>query len=497
MPIKSRKRRNKKLNTGIFIALIIVIGVATFWIGKTIHDGKLNADAKKETSATYTKEKKKKNNEFSLNSVKHNSKNDLGYETITVEQENYKIFYPSINVKSIDDKLISYVDKFISDFKNIKGDYKSVDYDVYLSEQNLLSVVYKIKGYNKTGSIIYADFFVKNFKLNNGEELLQEDIFKDGFYKVSSKLVKEHFEKDEVNSKLTKDERFLNNIKAKKENFKNYSFNENGCILYFSGESLFNQPSKLYSVSLKYDDVYEHMKIEKDGSSKVKPTEPPTEKPTEQKKENQSNNQSEKPSASSSKPMIAITYDDGPSSIYTNQILDVLKENNAKATFFVLGGNAQYNTDILQRQINEGHQIGNHTMDHKSLPSLSKEGILQQVEDLNKIVKDATGYNITVVRPPYGAFDGKVQETLNQYALMLWNVDTLDWQVRNKNTIVQNVMDNASDGSIILLHDIYKETADATKEFIPKLVAEGYQLVTIDEFYKHKGMTLEGGGSYG
>lgn len=194
------------------------------------------------------------------------------------------------------------------------------------------------------------------------------------------------------------------------------------------------------------------------------------------------------------KPMIAVTYDDGPS-IYTPEILDVLKENNSVASFFVLGQSVYNNGDILNRMIVEGNQIGNHTYNHKNITTISDEELYKQVQGTDDLIYMTTGYTPTVMRPPYGSTNVETNKKITK-PLIHWSIDTKDWENKNVEMIKNSILENVKDGDIILMHDIYDSTVEASKVVIPELVNRGYQLVTIDELVEFRGIMLLAGEQY-
>lgn len=195
-------------------------------------------------------------------------------------------------------------------------------------------------------------------------------------------------------------------------------------------------------------------------------------------------------------PMVALTFDDGPNPDYTGRILEVLKANYSRATFFVVGPNAEKYPDTLKAISAAGCEIGNHTYNHKNLTNLSEEEIEEQVDKVNRAVKKATGEDTTVIRPPYGAYNNQVLGQLME-PVILWDLDTEDWKSRNAQTIVEHVLDTVKDGDIILMHDIYDSTAEAIEILIPRLKEQGYQIVSVSELARYKGKELELNKAYG
>ncbi|MDD2979428.1 MAG: polysaccharide deacetylase family protein [Hespellia sp.] len=194
------------------------------------------------------------------------------------------------------------------------------------------------------------------------------------------------------------------------------------------------------------------------------------------------------------KPMIALTFDDGPGP-RTMELLGVLEANNARATFFMLGQKVGNYGDTIQKMKEIGCEIGNHSWDHTSLDSLSAGGVADQINSTNDALSSVIGVGATVMRPPYGAINETVKENVG-LPLILWSVDTLDWKTKSKDATVTSVMTTAGDGDIVLMHDIHSWSVDAAIECIPKLIANGYQLVTVSEMAEAKGTALSNGGKY-
>lgn len=196
-----------------------------------------------------------------------------------------------------------------------------------------------------------------------------------------------------------------------------------------------------------------------------------------------------------SKPVVALTYDDGPHPSVTHDILDVLEKYNAKATFFVVGSRVNEYKDCIVREARLGCEIGNHTYSHTILTSASDSTINSQIESTNDTVEKLTGIRPAIVRPPGGSTSSRVKSVVN-YPLVNWSVDTLDWKNRNSSSVVSSVKNNVRDGSIVLMHDLYGSTAEATETIVPWLINEGYQLVTVTQLMQLKGIYMEPGKLY-
>ena len=193
--------------------------------------------------------------------------------------------------------------------------------------------------------------------------------------------------------------------------------------------------------------------------------------------------------------MVALTYDDGPSNIITNRVLDILQKYDSRATFFVVGSRIDANFAPMKRAVGLGCEIGNHTYNHINLPSHTKETIETEINATNNLVKKYTGIVPKLARAPGGSTSDYSREIVNM-PFIYWSIDTRDWETLNANSVIAHVKNETRDGSIILMHDIYQSTADASEVIIPWLINQGYQLVTVSELMHYKGIELKNGVTY-
>ncbi|MDR3364329.1 MAG: polysaccharide deacetylase family protein [Clostridiales Family XIII bacterium] len=198
-----------------------------------------------------------------------------------------------------------------------------------------------------------------------------------------------------------------------------------------------------------------------------------------------------------SKPMLALTFDDGPSK-YTPQILDVLAAYGVNATFCVVGNRVEGFGDTARQIAAQGSQIMGHSWDHKQLTKLSNDEIASELNETNRVINDATGVSPVMYRPPYGAVNDTLKAVSKDLGLSLvnWSVDTRDWESRDADAVYAHIMEDARDGCIILCHDSYESTANAVARAIPELVGQGYQLVTVEELLRASGTPIEPGVVY-
>ena len=184
---------------------------------------------------------------------------------------------------------------------------------------------------------------------------------------------------------------------------------------------------------------------------------------------------------------VALTFDDGPSASYTPKVLDILRRHGVHATFFVLGENAARNKGILARAAAEGHEIASHTWDHANLTKLTHAQIASQMDRTASVIREATGSAPALMRPPYGATDRSIVDyMMTQYGTpsVLWDVDTVDWKHPGVNVVINRAVQQARNGSIILLHDIHASTLQAVEGVVEGLLARGFKLVTVSQLLR-------------
>lgn len=190
--------------------------------------------------------------------------------------------------------------------------------------------------------------------------------------------------------------------------------------------------------------------------------------------------------------LVALTFDDGPYSPVTNRILDVLEENGAVATFFVVGNRVANYSSSVKRAQDMGCEIGSHTYNHTYLTKMSAESMADELKKTNDAVYKVTGKNISILRPPGGYKVSNVN-----YPEIMWSVDSMDWKHKNNSgASYNNIMNGVYDGSIILMHDLYEASADTVEKIVPELISEGYKFVTVTELFESRKVELKDGVSY-
>ena len=194
------------------------------------------------------------------------------------------------------------------------------------------------------------------------------------------------------------------------------------------------------------------------------------------------------------RPMVALTYDDGPSSTATPRILKCLQDNGGRATFFMVGKQVVKSPDVLKQMVAQGCEVANHTYDHTLMTKVSPSELANQLVATNQVVSDACGISPVLMRPCGGAKTDAGMNIAGAISMpaILWSIDTLDWKTRDASQTITNVLDNVKDGDIILMHDLYESTAEASETIIPELVSRGFQLVTVSELSSYRGGMIPG-----
>lgn len=368
------------------------------------------------------------------------------------------IHYPKTGISKLDQKINTYI-------SNVRIELSLyIKKNVYTNDIPELNIDYEYKVIgNRYSNVVLTTFFtspllahpkneVQTFVYDKKEHtfLNLSDIVTLNPGKIKMELLKQFQDCISV-SKL---EEAFNNLNSLK-----FTFTGKSITLYFNPYEIADGNCGI----IKYEFPNNQFKIsiEKETIEKMSSYHPP-------KKE-----------LSIYKPTIALTFDDGPSK-YTKDVVQLLNKYDANATFFILGNKVENYHDTLMYVLESGNELGNHSYNHKKLTRLSKEELHSQIDMTNEIVKKTLDYDIRLFRPTYGATSNQLKSNLNM-EIVLWNVDTRDWQLRNSKKIYAKALHDIKDGKIILMHDIYKSTLDALELILPELKKQGYQIVTVSE----------------
>ena len=243
------------------------------------------------------------------------------------------------------------------------------------------------------------------------------------------------------------------------EDFKTFRITETGLIFYFNP-------------FLFHEDYYDIIPVVQKVDGKVL---------LKDKKQikNKNNKGTEKNIIDPNQPVVALTFDDGPSK-YTEEILEILNKNQVNATFFVVGNKIDRYQEILRKSVEDGNELGNHSYNHQWLSRLSTSELMNQIDKTQKKMEEKLHYTPRYLRPTYGSITNRIRKNTN-LEIALWTIDTKDWKIHNINRIVERATENIEDGDIILMHDIFERSKEALKKIIPELKKQGFQLVTMSE----------------
>ncbi len=385
------------------------------------------------------------------------SYNVFSYDNSTYEKREildhddyYKISvsYPKFNNSKINKIISNYIFDYVKEFKEKAKDNSilmntlNINYTLTFIE-NYLNVFFKIENsldINNNSKNILIN--LKDYKASNITDLYDKELITN---KINNTIIKKY--PSFISSKI-----LTTDIKAF-----NYEINNDLITVYFN-KNIFDKGFSYLpyiTISLVEDVFFEEYNI------------------------------------NNNKKLIAFTFDDGPSE-YTFELVDTLKMNNSRGTFFMIGNRMKYLPSVVQAVYLSGNEIGSHSYSHKNLTRVSKDELLTEINSVTILYNEITGDNLKYLRPPYGSVNKRLVE-ISHFPLIKWSIDPADWLSRDAEKISSHILEKAYDGAIVLLHDLYPETIEALKITIPELQARGYELVTISDLTKYKNYTLSPG----
>ncbi|MBK3495505.1 polysaccharide deacetylase family protein [Viridibacillus sp. YIM B01967] len=380
----------------------------------------------------------------------------------------YSIQYPQTDNKAfnkvIKDAVYKTRDTYLEEMeKRLQKDAKKVGnltitFDTLQHKKNYYSFVLTTTTYKGTG---YKDQTVQTFMYDNknNKQLYLNDVIKNenNLVKLASLVQQQIINNDKLKT-YANTEKLKNATKPTFANYKHFSLTESNLYIYFDGEQLSNDIKSISEIRVPLTSL---------NSILAKPFQ------LEEKTANKL----------VKKKQIALTFDDGPNAKVTPKVLKTLKKYDAKATFFMLGSQAMYNQKLAKKVADAGHEIGNHSFSHANLKNLSNAKIKSELTRTNQEIKNVTGKNPTLFRPPYGSVDKRVRAQTN-LPCILWDVDTLDWKYRNAKSLLTMIKMYAGNGDIILMHDIHPTTAQGLDAVLAYLQKQGFEFVTVSELRK-------------
>lgn len=372
--------------------------------------------------------------------------------------------YPVTGQSSVDSVIKNTAKDLEQQFKN---QYKAakkeekvamlMDYDSYKTQRAAIGIVFsqeQRKEKEREMQTVSSEIYTYNFSTETGMPLSAIQIFNTGYRTFCSKYMKDYFESKYQDELVNGYEKAISDTE---KNFNKFVLTEKGVKFYFDTGTVLNKEKGPVAVEVSYEDL----------SGVIRP-------------------QVEIRAIDPSKPMVALTFDDGPFPKTSNRILDCLEKNGVPATFFELGQNVAKYPEVVKREAELGMEIGSHSWSHPDLKRTPAKEVKKQIDKTNQALQKACGQTASVFRPPYGN-NSKVVEKYANAPIILWSVDTLDWKSRNAKSIMKVVKGVKNlDGRVILMHSIYDSTAKAVEQMVPWLLDQGYQLVTVRELLKYR-----------
>ncbi len=329
---------------------------------------------------------------------------------------------------------------------------------VYRTSGNVINLFIKSSYYRQEGDnmeVERCDIYTYQFNGKTGVRLVPEQIMSEDYRKTCCEYFTDYVERNYGKDQLN--EKYEDYLTSERHNFNKFILTDNGVIFFFESGSIIKEPGVIISEIISAEDM---------GSALRKEILPRYIYPD--------------------KPMVALTYDDGPGFEAEERILNCLENNGAVATFFYMGSRVDAGKELVKRAYDIGCEMGNHTYSHAYLPSLDKKHVKREINRTNEAVKKACGQYPTVFRPSYGETDSSINKSAKMPVIM-WSVDTMDWDSRNAQKVVKEVKNSGNlDGKIILMHSLYDSTAKATEILVPWLQQQGYQLVTVSELIRYR-----------
>lgn len=344
-----------------------------------------------------------------------------------------------------------YTEKSILAFNNESyyiENYSLVDQNIF--KESFINYLYKNNNENKYLSKIY-DYNTK--KELNITDLIKEESIEDYYNKINELLYLKYpyYIADEL---------------IKNYGTNSYIFKDNELIIYFNDYNI--DIDELLLLHVNYNEIYKYLNFTVSLDHEYQ-----NESGYDYKKD---------------KKTVSFTFDDSPNKNKTNRLVEILDNNYATATFFMVGEQMEYNKDLVSMVYNSHNEIGSHTYNHKNLKRMTLEEIENDYKKVNDLYFSITGDTIKLFRPPYGIINKNYQSST---AYILWSVDTLDWKYRSSDYIINKVLDTIQDGDIILFHDKYNSTITAVEELLPILYKKGFQVVSVSKLAELKNKTIE------
>ncbi|BDH63186.1 peptidoglycan-N-acetylmuramic acid deacetylase PdaC [Lysinibacillus sp. PLM2] len=433
--------------------------------------------------------------------IEQSKYNGVDIITNTYEEDTYHkaIHYPKFEKELLNEDIKKYVSRMEQGFHDELSKYNKealrerpaqlyLTFYIYPVIDQLYSIVFTEESYvggansRQSNTVFLVDLkneqFIKQTEIINDTKENREKLYN---------LLLNAFKQSEEYSSFLVEEDLRDWIENKDNKFSNMYLTNQAIVFEFDKYEVTAGAAGMPVITLPFKQVSEivsaewldRLKIE-DTTNNNEPDESDESITEDKTNQEESTEEDMSTDPSSTEKRVALTFDDGPHPKNTLTILDLLAQHDAKATFFMLGSRVDFYPNIAKKVAEDGHEIGNHTWDHKDLTTLSPEKIIQEVQHTNEIILEATSYSATILRPPYGSTNKEVENSID-ITSVLWTIDTLDWQSHDPEAVLEIVKENVKDGSIILMHDIHESTIKAVELVLNYLEENGYKCVTVSE----------------
>lgn len=433
------------------------------------------------------------------------------------------VHYPVFGKENIDymikDLILTQISSFKLSVKNKSTfdiNYKSelnIDYESYLGPNDIISIKFIILENSPYFASPKVEIDTLVVDLKKDKQVLLRNILKGKYLEKISSLAKGYFKELEGYKDYVDTVEFQQGIAPNFDNYSHFLLENDRIIIIFQKYQLFPGHFGYQAIEIPFTLIEDFLKTDlvnmdaletyvplntiesenKDSLIEVKET--PEDPPLKEEPPLEKNSVVSRRKIDPNKPMIALTFDDGPYFRATVPILNTLKKHDCVATFFVLGNRVPNHKNVIKRMADEGSEIGNHSYNHKQLTTLNSKELKDQINRTQKAVLEVVGSEPKVLRPTYGSYDNKLRSAIDM-PIILWSIDPQDWKVKDAKKIKEHILARVRDGDIILMHDIFEATADAVEMLIPELLDRGFQLVTVSELYELKGKSLQVGNVY-
>lgn len=404
----------------------------------------------------------------------YSKKTENNINTIVEENKNILIGinYPITGIKKIDYEIQKDIE---TTYEQFKKQYETIS---NIEEQSELNIDYTYKTISNRYISITLNVFINSSTLANPNHYMKSyffDIQKNDFLTIHDVILDVDFSnflgilKTKIIQKY-KDCLLLDEFKSiitEQYNYPLFTIDHKKITVYFNPTTITSSYCGIISVDIPLNQFNHQLSITTEEQMKSVTDYIPISKVIDPNQK-----------------VVALTFDDGPSK-YTNEILDILAENEAYATFFVIGNKVEIYKNTMIKMIQNGNEIGNHSYNHKWLTKLTDDELKEQIEKTQDVIRSTTGYIPTLIRPTYGSISAKLRREL-PLDIVMWTVDTSDWKYKSVDRIVKEATKNIKDLDIILMHDTHERTVLALKKIIPILKEQGFEFVTVSDLKQIK-----------